>query len=181
MRSKKPKEEYSLISVRVKDFKATVGSGISSYARDKRHQHDELQVYEFGSTLELNGICLYPEDRSGSEVVITIYGDDPIKRDLDARLKDYHVRNNRDELQYRRTKSGYRPVYEPPQGIGYLHKTRGENSWNGVIWVTNQTVTQMLSLLNLNQGLYMGINEVKVSRNRWIRDFDLRTTDPAYE
>ncbi len=181
VKNQKPKEEYSSISVSVRNFKARVGASINSRVLDKRFQHDEQRIYDFDSSLEISGISGYPDDRAGSEFIITVYGDQQDTGDLDARLKKYHVRDSKGELRYHKYKNGPLPIYNLPKGIGYLQKTRGVNRWDGCIWVVDHTVTQMLSLLNLNQVLFMEIHELKVLRNRWIRNFALRTTDPAYE
>jgi len=45
-RTKKPVEEYSLISIKIRDHKARVGASINHKARDKRYQHDELKGRE---------------------------------------------------------------------------------------------------------------------------------------
>ena len=73
-RAKKPVEEYSLISIKIRNHKARVGASINHKANDKRYRHDELRVYSFDSSLEIAGICNYPEERSGGKYFITVYG-----------------------------------------------------------------------------------------------------------
>ena len=75
VRRKKAVEEYSLVSIRLQNYKARVGASINHRARDKRYQHDELRVYQFDSYLEIDGVCTYPENREGDKYQITVYGD----------------------------------------------------------------------------------------------------------
>jgi hypothetical protein len=100
VRTKKPVEEYSLISIKIRDHKARVGASINHKARDKRYQHDELPVYQFDSYLEITGICTYPENRAGDRYLITVYGDQPGEGDLDKRLQDFRARDKNGEAQF---------------------------------------------------------------------------------
>ena len=180
-RAKKPVEEYSFISIKIRDHKARVGASINHEARDKQYQHDQLRIYRFDSSLEINGICTYPENRAGDKYEITVYGGRPDEGDLDKRLKDFRGRDKNGDPKYRKSRGHYLPVYEIPKGVGFVQKVRGENSWNGCIWVPNQTVAMMLNLLNRMGALFIELNERRVGRNRWINSLTLQTTDPAYE
>jgi hypothetical protein len=135
-RAKKPVEEYSLISIRIQNHKARVGASINHKANDKRYQHDELRVYQFDSSLEIAGICNYPDDRSGETFLITVYGDQPGEGELNARLRDFHIKDKYGDPKYRKLRGRHMPVYEIPKGVGFLQKVRGKNSWYGCIWVT---------------------------------------------
>jgi hypothetical protein len=180
-RTKKQVEEYSLISIRVQNHKARVGASINHRANDKRYRHDGLRVYQFDSSLEIAGLCTYPEERAGEGYSITVYGDRSDEGDLDARLKEYHVKDKHGNPKCRKSGGRYMPVYEIPKGVGFLQKERGENSWNGCAWVPNQTVSMMLTLLVGNGPVFVELHERRVARNRWINGLTLQTTDPAYE
>jgi hypothetical protein len=180
-RTKKPVEEYSLISIKVRNHKARVGASINHKANDKRYQYDELRVYQFDSFLEIAGVCNYPEERSGDRYQITVYGDQPDEGDLNARLKEFHIKDKNGDPKYRKSRGHYLPVYEIPKAVGFLQKERGENSWNGCAWVSDQTVSMMLTLLERNGPVFAELHERRVARNRWINGLTLQTTDPAYE
>ena len=176
---KKPVEEYSLISINVRAHKAR--ASINHKARDKRYQHDELRVYQFDSYLEISGICTYPENLAGDKYLFTVYGDQSDEGDLKARLKEFHIMDKNGDTKYRKSSGHYLPVYEIPKGVGFVQKEPGVNSWNGCIWVPNETVAMMLTLLNSMGALFVELHEHRVARNRWINGFTLQTTDPAYE
>ncbi len=178
---KRSTESHDLISVGVRNYKARISAGVNAFASDRRFQHDDFPVYSFTSHLEISGFCGYSENRVGHEFVITIYGDRGEARDLSDTLQKYHQKNSKGELQYKKYKDGHWPVYDPPKGIGLLDKERGKNRWHGHVWVLNETVTQMLAMLNSNQPLFMFVHEHKIERARWIRNVSLQTTDPAHE
>jgi len=94
-RAKKPVEEYSLLSIKVRNHKTRVGASINHRAKDKRCQHDGLRVYQFDSSLEIAGLCTYPEERAGEGFSITVYGDRSDEGDLDARLREFHVQRQK--------------------------------------------------------------------------------------
>lgn len=181
VRTKKPVEEYSLISIKVRDHKARVGASVNHKARDKRYQHDELRVYQFDSYLEISGICTYPENLVGDRYQFTVYGDQSAEGDLNQRLSSYHVRGKNGDPKYRKSRGRYLPVYEISKGVGFIQKERGVNSWNGCIWVPNETVAMMLALLNTMGALFVELHERRIARSRWINSLTLQTTDPAYE
>ncbi len=181
VRAKKSIEEYSLISIKIRDHNARAGASINHKVRDKRYQNDELRVYQFDSYLEISGICTYPDDRAGDRYLITIYGDQSDEGDLDKKLQGYHVRDKNGDPKYRKSRGHYLPVYEVPKGVGFIQKERGVNSWNGSIWVPNETVAMMFALLNSIGALFVELHERRIARNRWINSLTLQTTDPAYE
>ena len=109
-RAKKPVEEYSFTSIRIQNHKARVGASINHKAKDKRYQHDELRVYQFDSYLEIAGICTYPEDREGEKYLFTVYGDQSDQGDLNARLREFHVKDKNGDPKYRKLRGYHQPV-----------------------------------------------------------------------
>ena len=180
-RAKKPIEDYSLLSIRIQNHKARVGASINHRAKDKRQQHDDLRVYEFASSLEIGGLCTYPEDRLWQGFFITVYGNQPDTGDLNSRLREYHAKDKNEEPIYRKSRGYHRPVYEVPKGVGLLEKVRGENSWSGWVWVPEMTVAMMLTLLDGSGPVFAELHERRVERNRWINGLAVQTADPAYE
>jgi hypothetical protein len=175
------KDEYEFLSIEITNYKAYVNASINYEVMDKRHYYDDAKVYDFGSHLEIEGICNYPEEREGDEHHITIYSTERSFRDFELTLSDCQVRNEDSTLKYRRVRGKDVPVYNIPKGLGTLEKVRGEPLWTGCLWVKQETVTQVLSLLPVVKPLYMYIHERKIDRHRWIVNFAVQTSDPAEE
>jgi len=91
------------------------------------------------------------------------------------------VRNEDSTHKYRRVRGKDLPVYDIPKGLGTLEKVRGEALWTGCLWVKQETVTQMLSLLPVVKPLYMFVHERKIEHHRWIVGFTVQTSDPSEE
>jgi hypothetical protein len=180
-KKKKATEEYSSLAIKVDDFDARIDASINYEARDPRSQHDDVRVYSFESSLEISGVCTYPEDRAGMEFFITVYGRQRDAHELDARLSNYHVRDEHGIPKYRKSRGKEIAVYNLPKGMGLLQTVRGEPNWSGWLWVSEETVSQMLTLLTGRSPLYLAIHERKVDRTRWINGLCLQTTDPAEE
>jgi len=93
------------------------------------------KVYSFGSWVEIEAICSYPEDQEDHTCAITVYGNDH-RRDLDfdLKLKDCHVIDDNWQPVYKkvRGKEFPEPVYEIPKGIGGLEWSKREKYWQGV-------------------------------------------------
>ena len=149
--------------------------------RDKCHYYDGAKVYEFGSHLEIEGVCNYPEEREGNEHRVNIYSTERSYRDFELTLSDCHVRNEDGTHKYRRIRGKDMPVYDIPKGLGTIEKVRGGALWTGCLWVKQETVTQMLSLLPVVKPLYMFVHERKIERIRWIEGFAVQTSNPAEE
>jgi len=174
-------EQYEFVYIAISDFSAQVNASVNYEARMPRHQHDELRVYSFGSTLMVSGLCTYPEEREGHQYQITIYGREPGEGDLQAKLADYHVRDKNGMPKYRKSRGREVPVYDAPNGLGLLEKQRGLNFWNGWLWVPESTVAQMFTLVTSKQPVYIDIHERRIGRTPWINGFCLQTTDPSEE
>jgi hypothetical protein len=124
-RAKKPVEEYSLISIKVRNHRARVGASINHKANDKRYRHDELRVYQFDSFLEIAGVCNYPEERSGEGYSITVYGKQPDEGDLNARLKEFHVKDKNGDPKYRKSRGHYLPCMKFPKVLAFFKRCGG--------------------------------------------------------
>ena len=81
--------------------------------------------------------------------------------------------------KYRKYRGQEIPVYAPPKGIGRIDKMRGEARWTGALFVPPRYVTDLLILLGHTRKLFMGIDEKKIERVRWIQHFSVQTSDPA--
>jgi len=87
-RKKSPAVEYELLSVPLSDYRANVDASVNPYARDKRHQWADPKIYSFGTSVELEGICDYPEERSGERYVISVHGWETEEGEFEAGLSD---------------------------------------------------------------------------------------------
>ena len=66
-RKKQPKEVYELLAIEVTNYMASVDAAINYEVRDKRYHYRDPNVYSFVTSLELEGVCLYPEEREGEQ------------------------------------------------------------------------------------------------------------------
>jgi len=178
---KKPAVEYSLLSIPLDSYRASVDASINHQARDKRDHYADPRIYSFGSSLELEGTCDYPEERSGDKYTISVHGWETEEGQFGARLSDRHMLDEDGTRKYRKVRGEEVPVYDVPEGIGLIEKVRGERAWSGFCWVSPQTVSDMLILLPHVRPLYISIQERKVGRTRWINELSLQMSHPAFE
>jgi len=177
----KPVEKYELLAVKLTEFKASVDATINYEVRDKRHYQSDANVYSFSSSVELEGVCNYPEEREGEKYLLTIYGGEMRAGQFDVTLSDCQVRDDDGMLKYRKVRGNEIPIYEVPKGIGPLERVRGTKDWTGWCWVSPRTLSDMLALLPNVRPLYISIHEHKLGRHRFINALTLQTTDPAEE
>lgn len=180
-RKKKPTVEYELLSIALSGYRASVDASINHKARDKRYQYADPSIYEFQSSLELEGVCDYPDERSGDRYFIKVNGWETEEGEFEARLSDRHVRNEDGTRKYRKVRGEEIPVYDVPEGLGLIEKVRGTKEWSGFCWVSPRTVSDMLALLPQVRPLYISIHERKVGRTRWINELSLQMSHPGYE
>ena len=95
------------------------------------------------------------------EFFITVYGRQRDEHELDTRLSDYHVRDEHGIPKYRKSRGKEIAVYDLPKGMGLLQTVRGEPRWSGWLWVPEETVSQMLTLLTGRSPLYLAIHGEK--------------------
>ena len=180
-RTKKPGPVYEILAITINNYKASVDAAINYEARDKRYFYKNPSVHSFGTNIELEGVCTYPDDRAGENYSITIYGHEREHGEFSKRLSDYQERDEKYNLKYRTVRGNQVPVYDVPYDIGYYSRNRGTKDWSGAAWVSPQTASDMLVLLSSVNPLYVSIHECKIGRNRLIAGLTLQTTDPAYE
>lgn len=181
MARKKVKEQYSTLTIKVQDFSGQTSASINYEARDLRDRHEKTPVYRFGSSVEFEGTCTYPPDRLGDAYGITVHSAEAGSKLIDARLDDFHLRDEQGAPRYGRQRDRLVPIYQIPPGLGLLQKIRGEARWNGWIWVPEQTAAQMLTLAASGKQLYIEMIEHKDGRSRWITHLTVQTTDPTEE
>jgi hypothetical protein len=181
-RKSRPDElQYQLLAIEVTSYSASIDAAISMHARERLWQHDNVQVYDFHNRIELLGTCSYPDERQGAHYQLTVYGRELSNGDFQRTLRDFVVRDAEGNIKRRKSRGIELPIYAAPDGIGSLEKRRGENLWNGVIWVAPQTTSDMLTLLTRVERVYVSIQEKRIGRQRWIVGLTLQTSDPADE
>ena len=125
-RKKTPSVEYELLSIPLSGFGASVDASVNHKARDRRHHYRDPKIYSFGSSVELEGVCDYPEERSGESYVISVHGWETEEGEFEARLSDQHVMDEDGMRKYRKVRGKEIPMYDVPEGIGLIEKVRGE-------------------------------------------------------
>jgi len=171
-------DQYAFLTINVDKFSTAVNTSISGQARERHQDNDNVSLYSFGCSAEIQGTCTYPPERVDENYRIDISTKPQSQLDFDAKLKDTRVRDEHGSFKYRKMRGRSLPVYDIPEGLGLLDKERGTNNWSGWLWVPEQTLTQMLILLTNVKPLYLEIHERKIERTRWINGITLQTIDP---
>lgn len=181
---KKPAEEQTHLAIRLTAHEARIDATINYdvYAPQlaiRLNEDDPLFV--FRTILTITGTAIWPEKRQGEIFELTIYGDDAPSSEVNLRLRDVHARTKSGAQQYRQYRGREVPVFDPPKGIGFLDKVRGEPRWQGWITAAPRFISDALVLLGREMPLYIALHEQRYERTRWIRSLALQTTDPADE
>lgn len=127
-RKKFPDVTYEFLSIPLSRYRANVDASINYEARDKRHHWADPKIYSFGTLIELEGVCDYPEERAGDKYVISVHGWEAEEGQFEARLSDRHVLDEDGSRKYRKVRGEEVPVYDVPEGIGLIEKIRGEKA-----------------------------------------------------
>tara|TARA_R110002096_G_scaffold61399_4_gene152604 strand:+ start:5253 stop:5549 length:297 start_codon:yes stop_codon:yes gene_type:complete len=96
-------------------------------------------------------------------------------------LADCHICDDKGSPKYRKVRGKEIPIYDIPKGIGRLERQRGTTNWLGNVWVSPQSVTDMLALLPNVKPLFLTIHEMRAERNHWIVGLTLQTKKPEDE
>ena len=177
----KPVDQYAFLTISVDKFSAAVNTSINGQARERHQHNDNVSLYSFGCSVEIQGFCTYPPERVHESYRIDISTNPQSQLDFDAKLKDTRVRDEDGSFKYRKVRGRSLPVYDIPEGLGLLDKERGTTNWNGWLWVPEQTLTQMLILLTNVKRLSLEGHERKIGRRHWINELRLQMTDPNEE
>ena len=177
-RKKSSSPEYSINYAELTGYSASIDASINHNVREPRYYEDDAKVYDFGSHLELEGLFIEPEERAKDEFQLTVYGSDSGHHDFELTLADCQVRDDNGMLKYRKARGKEVPIYDVPKGIGYIERLRGTRIWTGCVWVKQQTVTDMLTLLPNVRPLFIEIHERRIGRIRWIAGLTLVTKNP---
>ena len=122
---------YELLSIPLSGYKASVGASVNHYARDKRHQYADPKIYSFGTSVELEGVCDYPDERSGDRYIISVHRWQTEEGEFEARLSDCHVKHEDGTWKYRKVRGEEIPVYDVSDGLSLIEKVRSTKEWSG--------------------------------------------------
>jgi len=176
-----PQPVYTHLAIAIDSFKIGIDAGINHELHDLRYAASATKLYSHYGHISFMGRCHFPEEREGQEYRIDIYGQELRQGDFDKTLADVHVRDENGHAKFRKSGNNYFPVYDPPDSIGFIDRTRGSQLWTACAWVPPGSVTNMMAVLPHIAPLYIAIQEVKLERRRKIRTITLQTNDPAEE
>ena len=180
-RRKREVEEHEQLALRLTGYSARVDASISYKVRDLRNYDEDARVYAFESVVELQATATWPEERSGQQYSLTVYGREPSPGEFSVTLAQCRARDEEGRLVFKKVHGNEIPKFEVPKGIGHLDRIRGTQGWTGWAWVSRRTVSDMLRLLSNVEPLYVAIHEFRLGRHRWIVGLTIQTTNPAEE
>lgn len=166
-RPKQPVSDYTSIAVRVDAYEVEVEASLNYSLKlaDPRFTREDELVFTHVTSLELNGVALFPSGWSGDHFRITLRGGD-LSQWLELTLKDVQKRDERGSPVFRKRRGELVPEYEPPHGIALLEKERGERAWSAWISLRHALVSDALTMLQHRQPLYIMIRARKIDRRR---------------
>lgn len=180
-RKKTGASEYYINHAELTGYSASIDASINYKVRETRYYEDDAKIYDFVSHLELEGLFIDPEERADEELILTVYGSDSGHCDFELKLADCQIRDDNGSLKYRKARDKVVPVYNVPKGLGYIERQRGTRIWTGCVWVKQQSVTDMLTLLPNVRPLFIVIHERHIGRTKWIAGLTLATKNPEDE
>ena len=117
LQKKKPKVIYEFLGIKIKQFNARIDASTNSKATDKRYFYQDPKVYQFYSSIEIEGVYTYPDERVGQAFVLTIYGSEMSEGEHERTLSDYQERDDEGQLKYRKVRGELTPIYNVPNFI----------------------------------------------------------------
>jgi len=179
----KEKKAHALIHThlgfRVIDYSIRINAGLNHEIFDSAYYYPKCAVYMAYNSLELRGLCCYPEEREGASYIFTLMGKEGPRESFDAVLEDFHVLGKHDEPKYRKRGKYTIPVYDPPISIGFIDSGRKDNPWHAYAWVPHSSITDMYITLSNYKPLFIALHEVKAKKYRHIRSITLQSVNPA--
>ena len=179
MKHKKPQRNFTLLTIKINNFDISVDAEINYEVRDDKKPCDSSNIYQFGSVIEIFGESIWPIEQANEKFQISVHGSEPRPNEFSLRLNDCHRRDEEGALMYRTVRGKEQPIYDIPKGLGLLNKASDDKDWYGWGWVSQQTTTDMISVLTLIEPLYLENHEMKEGGSRWIVGLSLQTINPA--
>ncbi len=175
------KEKFEMLTINVDTFDQCVHAAVNHVVYAPQYAfHLDLDdpLYTFTSQLVVSGIAAYPKNRTGDRFELTFYGDDKTSRNLSAKLASVQKRDDYGSPEYRAYRGDELPVFDPPNGIGYMEKVRGENEWHATLFVSMGFVSDAFAVLSNDRPKYIELHERQLGRNRSVRGVSIQTIDP---
>lgn len=177
--------EHTSLALRVDGYDVRIAASINHQVENPKYAFGHLgadePVYRHITYLIISGHVTYPEKRAGERFEFSVHGDDAPSKELRATLKDVQVRDEYNCPEYREYRGRQIPVVHPIPSLAFIDKNRAQQKRTVWLNVEPRLVSDMLALLCSNRTVYVSVHEVKVGRTRWVRRFELQTTDPANE
>lgn len=167
-------EEHEHITVEITGYQVAIDAGRNYELANMKLCDSDTKVFRCDSRVEITGICIYPQDIIGHTHSISIIGTESYDDRYSLTLHDCQAMDGFRRI-CKTVKGKEVPVYELPDGIGYIEKRRGEKSWSGAAWVQPRSVTDMLATLPHIKPLYLEIHRVKKEKSYLIRTISLTT------
>lgn len=171
-----PKFEHLMIGVT--DYEASVSGSVSSAFSNPNFIEfgfKEQPAFEFQINLTMSGTILDSDTRSGHELHLSLIGNDESSLKRSGTLKEYQIYDESEGPVFKTFRGRRIPVLEPPKGIGFIDKVRGEKTWNGFVFTSRSFVAQTLQLLQADRDLFIVLTEKTHDRTRAIQYFSIQT------
>jgi hypothetical protein len=183
---KKPSVVHTSVAILVDGYEARISASVNYSIEDPRYSIWELRpeerVFEFVTHLTITGTVTQPAELAGHRYEFTIYGNDGPSRDVNLTLKDVQVRDEKyNSPQYREYRGRRIPVVRHIPGLATVDKERGAPTHRAWLNIAPRMVSDMLVLLASGRKTYVDLQESREARHRWIRRFEVQTTDPSNE
>jgi hypothetical protein len=182
---KKAQPEHTFLALQVDGYDVRISASINHQVENPKYAFDELRadepVYKHITYLTIRGHATHPEKRAGERFEFAVHGDDSPSKELRATLRDFQVRDEYNSAEYREYRGRQIPVVHPIPSLAFIDKNRAAQKRTVWLNVEPRLVSDMLVLLGSTRPIYISVQEVKVGRTRWVRQFELQTTDPAEE
>jgi hypothetical protein len=174
----KPVVRQEYLTLKVEDFSVEVSTAVNPEARKPSQEDDSVDLYDYGSFIQITAICTSPEDHVNQRFGITVLRNRPHAVDFDATLRNVRLRDQDGTPTYRERRGRPLPLYDIPPGFTLLNRRRGTVDWEGAVWMPEQTITQLLMVLMPRKPLYLQIVVRTIDRERWLDSVTVQTSDP---
>jgi hypothetical protein len=174
-------EQYTLLGILINRYEYRVEAGINTYLKMRPGMAVSSDpLYTYSTVLDIEGNCIYPDERAGEHFSILVVGD-AHAAELQCTLADIQERDASGVPRYRTCRGDHVPVYERPKGITALFRRGRARSWGAYLPVPPRFASDCLIVLKTEATPFLSLQEHKVGRDRWIDSLALQNTHPGYE
>ena len=119
-----PDEQHTFLCIFISNYSVRSEASINTNLKLTRPIFYDLEdpAYHFITTLEISGLCSYPEERAGDNYQIIFREGEMHAGEHEAKLKDYQERDEYGAAIYRKYRGEMIPVFVAPQGIATINK-----------------------------------------------------------